>query len=159
MKWISVIIAVSLFACNGKTKNTESEHSDPAAVGSDTLHKPADEHLANPSPRPRLYFNKRFRDVTVQRAGDNTFVIEGEAQIFEANFGWVVEDGHRELKKGFEMTDAGAPEWGEFKFTIEVEKARPNSTLTLVLFESSAKDGSRQHELPISLALPISGGE
>jgi hypothetical protein len=28
-----------------------------------------------------------------------------------------------------------------------------NSKLTLVLFESSAKDGSRQHELPIVLLI------
>jgi len=62
-----------------------------------------------------------------------------------------VEDGHDELKKGFEMTDAGAPEWGNFIFTINVAKKRPNSTLHLIIFESSAKDGSRQHELPILL--------
>ena len=49
------------------------------------------------------------------------------------------------------MTDAGAPEWGDFDFTIIVQKKRENSKLTLVLFESSAKDGSRQDELPIVL--------
>jgi hypothetical protein len=62
-----------------------------------------------------------------------------------------VEDGHDELKKGFQMTDAGAPAWGNFTFNIEVKKKRPNSTLTLILFESSPKDGSRTHELPIPL--------
>jgi hypothetical protein len=51
------------------------------------------------------------------------------------------------------MTDAGAPEWGNFEFTIDVTKKRGNSTLTLILFESSAKDGSRQYELPIALEL------
>ncbi|MEO6488548.1 MAG: Gmad2 immunoglobulin-like domain-containing protein, partial [Ferruginibacter sp.] len=70
---------------------------------------------------------------------------------FEAAFSWVVEDGHEELKKGFHMTDAGAPAWGKFDFTIDVQKKRENSTLTLILFESSAKDGSRQYELPIVL--------
>ena len=49
------------------------------------------------------------------------------------------------------MTDAGAPEWGSFEFTIKVHKKRDHSTLTFVLFESSPKDGSRQHELPITL--------
>ena len=49
------------------------------------------------------------------------------------------------------MTDAGAPEWGKFEFAISVHKKRKNSTLTLILFESSAMDGSRQHELPITL--------
>ena len=28
---------------------------------------------------------------------------------------------------------------------------RPNSTLTLILFETSAEDGSRQYELPLVL--------
>jgi hypothetical protein len=87
----------------------------------------------------------------VERIGLDTFLIRGQGQIFEANFNWVVEDGHNELKKGFEMTDAGAPEWGKFAFKINVRKERENSTLTLILFESSAMDGSRQYELPITL--------
>jgi hypothetical protein len=64
---------------------------------------------------------------------------------------WVVEDGHVELKEGFVTADAGGPEWGAFDFTLEVEKQRPHSTLTLVLFESSAKDGSRVGELAVPL--------
>ena len=47
--------------------------------------------------------------------------------------------------------DAGAPEWGKFNFILHAPKKRENSTLTLILFEISAKDGSRQHELPIAL--------
>jgi hypothetical protein len=102
-------------------------------------------------PTAKTYGNKRFKDVTVERLGPTTFRIRGQGQIFEANFSWVVEDGHEELKKGFQMTDAGAPAWGNFDFTIDVQKIRENSTLTLILFESSPKDGSRQYELPIAL--------
>src|SRR5690606_28656923 len=97
------------------------------------------------------YSNERFKEVTVKKVDANKFMIEGKGLIFEANFGWVVEDGHNELAEGFEMTSAGAPEWGEFSFLVEVGKQRPNSTLMLILFETSAKDGSRQHELPIVL--------
>lgn len=100
---------------------------------------------------PKTYANKRFKDVTVERIGQDTFLVRGQGQIFEANFNWIVEDGHEELMKGFQMTDAGAPEWGKFEFGIRVQKKRMNSTLTLILFESSPKDGSRQHELPITL--------
>lgn len=100
---------------------------------------------------PKTYSNFRFRKVTVKKAGENRYTIKGQGQIFEAGFGWVVEDGHNELLKGYEMTDAGAPEWGNFSFTIEVKKQRPNSTLMLVLFETSANDGSRQYELPVLL--------
>ena len=100
---------------------------------------------------PKTYSNKRFRDVTAERISEDTFLVRGQGQIFEANFNWIVEDGHEELKKGFQMTDAGAPEWGKFEFAINVHKKRKNSTLTLILFESSPKDGSRQYELPIPL--------
>lgn len=101
----------------------------------------------------KVYSNARFRNVTVEKVGVDTFLVKGKGQIFEANFGWVIEDGHHELKKGFEMTDAGAPAWGNFSFKVRVPGARPNSTLTLILFESSAKDGSRQYELPIPLGM------
>lgn len=99
----------------------------------------------------KTYTNKRFRDVTVERIGEDSFMLRGQGQIFEASFNWIVEDGHEELKKGYQMTDAGAPEWGNFEFGIRVQKKRANSTLMLVIFETSAKDGSRQYELPIPL--------
>ncbi|MEO6760679.1 MAG: Gmad2 immunoglobulin-like domain-containing protein [Saprospiraceae bacterium] len=102
-------------------------------------------------PDPKIYSNERFKEVRVEKTGEHTFLLQGKGQIFEAGFGWVVEDGHRELKKGFEMTDAGAPEWGNFSFTVDVQKERANSTLLLILFESSPKDGSRQYELPVVL--------
>lgn len=89
--------------------------------------------------------------MNVERVGGNAFRVRGAAQIFEASFGWVVEDGHNELASGHEMTSAGAPEWGQFDFTVTAEKQNDNSTLHLILFESSAKDGSRQHQLPIPL--------
>lgn len=98
-----------------------------------------------------VFSNDRFRNVLVKKIGDSTFEISGEAQVFEAAFSWVVEDGHNEIKGGHEMTDAGAPAWGDFSFPITVAKRDPNSVLHLILFEGSAKDGSRQHELPIRL--------
>lgn len=110
-----------------------------------------DEGDESHGPTRKVYSNARFRNVTVEKVGVDTFLVKGKARIFEANFGWVIEDGHHELKKGFEMTDAGAPAWGDFSFRVHVPKARPNSTLTLILFESSAKDGRRQYELPIPL--------
>ena len=99
----------------------------------------------------KKYSNARFREVTVEKIAENKFRVKGEAQIFEANFSWMVEDGHNELKSGFEQTDAGAPAWGKFDFTFEVSKSDKNTSLTLVLFETSAEDGSPQHQLPIPL--------
>jgi hypothetical protein len=98
-----------------------------------------------------LFSSDRFRDVSVKKTGDTTFEVSGKAQVFEAAFGWVVEDGHNEIKKGHVMADAGAPAWGNFSFQLTAAKKDSNSVLMLILFESSPKDGSRQHELPIVL--------
>lgn len=147
MKFTILISLIILIACNtkeGKVTNTDTAVSDTTEIKEDETQKDI-------LPPLKSYSNERFKDVTVEKIGKDSFLIRGQGQIFEANFSWIVEDGHNELKKGFQMTDAGAPDWGNFEFTIQVEKARENSTLTLVLFESSAKDGSRQNELPIPL--------
>ncbi|MEJ7625917.1 MAG: Gmad2 immunoglobulin-like domain-containing protein [Ferruginibacter sp.] len=99
----------------------------------------------------KKYSNERFRNVSLTKLANDSFRITGEAQIFEANFSWVIEDGHNELKKGYETTSAGAPEWGLFNFIVGVKKERTNSVLHIILFEISAKDGSRVYELPILL--------
>lgn len=147
MKIPYIIFALLMVACSenaSETKNPEEPiTSTPAYEDSIAVEEPAQ--------LTQTYSNVRFKDVTAEKINEHTFLIKGKGQIFEANFSWIVEDGHDELKKGFEMTDAGAPEWGNFSFTIDVAKKRPNSTLHLVLFEISAKDGSRQHELPIFL--------
>lgn len=149
MRTIAILFVVILFTSCQKevkpAKDTESIMKDTTTAGD------ADIDAGAGISFPKQYTNERFRKVTAINFGDNDYLIEGEAQIFEANFGWVVEDGHNELASGNEMTDAGAPDWGKFSFTIDVAKARENSTLHLILFESSAKDGSRQHELPVVL--------
>jgi hypothetical protein len=156
MKFIYLLFIISIFACNENPKETSVTTTDstiqtPATPKPDIPVKVEVDKPTQTVAPSKVYSNARFRDVTVQKIGDNKYTIQGKGQIFEANFGWVVEDGHNEIKEGFEMTDAGAPEWGNFKFTIEVQKERPNSTLTLILFESSAKDGSRVYQLPIVL--------
>jgi hypothetical protein len=149
MKWTILLSAILLFACNKK----ETQHT---TVVNDTLKAtPETTKVVKTTKQenllPKQYSNERFKEVTVERIDENNFRVRGKGQIFEANFNWIIEDGHDELQKGYQMTDAGAPEWGKFDFEITVQKKRENSKLTLVLFESSAKDGSRQHELPIVL--------
>ena len=133
-----------LVSCNETTKTpTVPSENAPTA---DTVNVPVQRPTNN-----RVYSNARFRQVTVEKINANEFRVKGEGQIFEASFNWIIEDGHNELKKGFQMTDAGAPEWGKFDFTIAAPQKMPNTTLTLILFETSAKDGSRQYELPVVL--------
>lgn len=146
MKRILIFLFILITSCD-KKEITIEETQEPLKT-SDTVQL---EKEVPPKTTLKTYSNERFRNVTVEKLTDDTFRVKGEGQIFEANFNWIVEDGHDELKKGNEMTDAGAPEWGKFDFTIDVAKNRENSTLMLIIFESSAKDGSRQHELPIVL--------
>jgi len=146
-----------LLGCNDTSQNTTlPSGKDPEKQSSVIVEKEEKPDVENDKPKPptdqpKEYSNARFKEVTVQKIGDGRYSVQGKAQVFEASFSWVVEDGHNELNKGHQMTDAGAPEWGKFEFTVEARKQRANSTLTLVLFEISAKDGSRQHELPITL--------
>lgn len=149
MKSPYLIFACLLIACNGNVKNTDS-HGDDSPKTDTSRIAPAEEGTTNSS-SAKTYENDRFRNVSIQKGNANEFIVEGEARVFEGTVSWVVEDGHNELMNGFETTDAGAPAWGHFKLTFEAKKQEPNSTLTLVLFESSAKDGSRVHELPIPL--------
>lgn len=135
-------------AAAGPVADTAVNNDPDAAI--DTR-SPAVDTTAAVATKDTMYANQRFKEVNVARLNDSTFRISGKAQIFEARFGWVVEDGHNELQQGFESTDAGAPAWGNFSFTVTAKKPRANSTLHLVLFETSMKDGSRQHQLPVVL--------
>jgi hypothetical protein len=149
MKFILWLLALTLTACaSNEDQSVESNRNDTAGVpDSLSVHKVPLDSQEN----KKIYSNQRFRNVTVERISEHQFRIKGQGQIFEASFSWVIEDGHEELKKGYEMTDAGAPEWGDFNFVVNVPKKRPDSKLHLILFEISAKDGSRQCELPVPL--------
>jgi len=151
MKLVFFAIPVCLLACDGNNNRTNTKEASDSLVATDSLEMVYNGMEITSPVLSKVYANDRFKNVTVEKVDGQTYKVQGEAQIFEANFGWVVEDGHSQLKQGNEMTNAGAPEWGEFEFTVEVEKERENSTLTMVLFESSAKDGSQQHELYIPL--------
>jgi hypothetical protein len=162
MKLTGVLMMLMMVACSDNREDTTSiSETDsvapitPPIVKERENNKPAEKDSANPSSSNNKYSNVRFKDVTVEKVGLNEYTIRGKGQIFEANFGWVITDGQKEIKNGFQMTDAGAPEWGNFKFTINLQHETPNAALTLILFESSAKDGSRQHQLSIPLQLRV----
>lgn len=149
MKYQILLILILPLACTSRVSDTEHiDQSDTTIVAT-----PVDStgKISTDTISAKVYGNQRFRNVRVTRQSDSTFLVTGQGQIFEANFGWVIEDGHNELSTGHQMTDAGAPEWGDFSFTVNAVKTNPNTTLHLVLFETSAKDGSRQHELPVLL--------
>lgn len=128
--------------------------SEPAASPANQPQTPAQEQEQPKQEQPaaeKTYGNDIFQKITVAKTGEDTFEIKGQARVFEGHFQYVVEDGHNELADGTVKTSVGAPEWGDFSHTLQVKKDTPNSTLMLILFEVSAKDGSRQHELIIPL--------
>lgn len=96
--------------------------------------------------------NEAFRNITVS-GSRGSYVITGEARIFEATVQYEVEDGHYVLLEGFTTASEGAPGWGTFTINIELPEASlpQNATLRLILFEASAKDGSHINELPVTL--------
>ncbi|MEX2597797.1 MAG: Gmad2 immunoglobulin-like domain-containing protein [Salibacteraceae bacterium] len=150
MKYYYIFTILLFLSCNSNEKKAEAP--DPGTTGQEEVKAGGSKELGDAFLSDgKSYSNTRFRDVTVERKDKNTFLVEGKAQLFEATYSWVIEDGHRELKEGFGTAEAGAPEWGTFRFRVEAEKKEPNTVLHLILFESSAKDGSRQHELMIPL--------
>lgn len=157
MKNRHIFLLAMLAGCNANEQQNATENKNDTILIQDTITSTKEKAETTKSKKPvvispkKIYTNERFKEVTVEKTGDHKFLVKGKGQIFEASFNWVVEDGHEELKKGYTTTDAGAPEWGNFSFTIDAPKKRANSTLRLILFESSAKDGSRQYELPILL--------
>jgi len=163
VKIITGLLLLLFTACNNNPTPAAASDDDSiitkhdgTATNTDTLSEvPDTTQTKNLKPSnnttTKTYSNQRFKEVTVKKTGEHSFLVKGKGQIFEASFSWVIEDGHEELQQGHTMTDAGAPEWGAFSFTIDAPKKRANSTLHLILFEASAKDGSRQYELPIPL--------
>jgi hypothetical protein len=141
MKKFNVIIFMvltAIYACNALENDTET-------VSQYQVDSQHEEYTKT------FYENERFKEVRVEEISENTYRVSGKAQVYEANINYVVEDGHYELAEGFASADAGAPEFGNFDFTFSVEKKEPYTTLMLILFESSANDGSRTHELIIPL--------
>ncbi len=144
LKITYLIIFILLFACNESTKTDQTEQEK-------NVEEEVMTEIKTPGKKDTAYSNDRFKEVQVAQVSPDTYKVTGTAQVFEATLSYVVEDGHYELAKGFTTTDAGAPEFGNFEFTVNVEKNQPNSTLMLILFESSPKDGGRTHELYIPL--------
>ena len=161
-----LLTAAMLHGCSGSSQEPADQpdvQQPPAAEQSDTPapqnETPTQPQTPSSQPNPEqqasdeenVYGNEIFQNVTVRKTGEDTYEVKGQAKVFEAVLHYVVEDGHNELTEGSINASAGAPAWGDFTHTIQVKKAEPNSTLMLVLFEKSAKDGSRRMELIIPL--------
>jgi hypothetical protein len=96
----------------------------------------------------KTYQNSVFRKVKVNQPKVE-YVVTGKARVFEAVFGYEVEDGHNILAKGFAQASHGAPEWGNFKIVITIPKKDlpVNGAVMLILYEEDMSgEGNRIHE-------------
>ncbi|MDB5195798.1 MAG: sporulation protein [Flaviaesturariibacter sp.] len=158
MKPYLLIILIFLAACNSGEQGTvattkDSSNQPPAALADSSTADNNADSTANANPaisKTPLFSNAAFKEVKIQKIDATHYRVTGKGRLFEAAFSWVVEDGHNELLNGHQTASAGAPEWGSFDFTFELAR-KANTTPHLILLEYSAKDGSRQHELPIPL--------
>jgi hypothetical protein len=147
---ICCILIACCIACSNKGNESASEKDSGYVVVDTNDLKKLDAHDDDTTPI-ELYSGTRFKDVTVEKLPGDSFRISGKAQVFEAAFSWVITDGAKELQQGHTMTDAGAPAFGNFSFTVKPTMEKAGSSLHIILFEASAKDGSRQYELPVPL--------
>lgn len=150
-QYFYLTLLIALFSCTTQEDKTTDDTTAKTIDTFSTKNPSIDEVHVHGTDTVDVYSNERFKNVYVEKLSDTSFRINGRAQVFEAAFSWVIEDGHNELQSGYGMTDAGAPEFGNFSFVVNIKKQRENSTLHLIIFEASAKDGSRQHELPVPL--------
>lgn len=79
---------------------------------------------------------------------EGQIVVRGLARVYEGTILYEFEDGHFILDEGFTTATEGAPGWGEFEIVIELDDIAGYSG-RVILFEESAKDGSRINELQI----------
>jgi hypothetical protein len=154
MKPIYLIFLLFIAGCieNQAEKNTgtiQGERTDSvSAVFADTAVEIIDSTLD--AEHHEIISNGRFRNISITKT-DTVFTITGQARVFEATIDWVIEDRQQVIKKGYVNAGKGAPEWGNFKLTIRLKKPSTNSSVKLILFETSANDGSRQYEVPLTL--------
>ncbi|MFJ5762996.1 Gmad2 immunoglobulin-like domain-containing protein [Neobacillus sp. NPDC093182] len=96
----------------------------------------------------KQYENDAFKEVTVSKSNGKVMV-KGKARVFEGVFQYAVISGTEILLEDHYQTD-GAPAWGSFEITIEMELLTKEE-VSIELFVYSAKDGSKTDILTIPL--------
>lgn len=106
------------------------------------------------TPTPSVAASENIR-VTSPETGEkvsSTWVVEGEARVFEATVGLrVLDAGGNELLTTFATASGGAPEWGRFTKRMNLPSGTLAQDITLQVFWSSPRDGSDQDLVAIKL--------
>ncbi len=139
-----------LFFCSCNT-STDNKTTQTVNTENPVTEKQNIDTSSNSVTSDSIYSNARFRNVTVTDLGNGIYDIKGEAKVFEATLNYILRQGKEESDVAHTTTSKGAPDWGKFNFTINSTIFKVNVPLYVILFESSAKDGSKLDELSIKL--------
>lgn len=138
--------------------NEEKKHNPESEMGAGEKNQMQSEEKRSeqkPADQPKVVLeNEAFRifEPSPNSEVKNRFVVRGEARVFEASLSYTFEDGHNVLAEGHVMASEGAPGWGKFEIIVQFDKASsPYGVLSL--YELSAKDGSRIHELHLPVRI------
>lgn len=89
-----------------------------------------------------------FRNITVE-GEKGSYIVKGEARVFEGAFMYSIEDGHNVIVEptAVQVDGSGAPSWSPFEIEVSIpkEKLPEFGTMTMSIFEASAKDGKPTH--------------
>ncbi len=144
-----ILISLGLLAGCGNTGNIgmEPEDGQPGEVNNGAFD-------AEENSQEVVLENMAFKiyEPVPHAEVQDIIVVRGLARVFEATVQYEFEDGHFIFDKGFTTATEGAPGWGEFEIIIELEE-KINGSCRVILFEESAKDGSRMHELQIPVTV------
>jgi hypothetical protein len=125
--------------------------SDDAKQSSSTSPPPPPPQQPEPPPaldQPIVVRKPTALDIVVKQ-----FVLAGTASVFEANVNWELIDAHDKVAlDGFVTASAGAPERGTFRTVVKLAGVKPGN-YELHVFERSAKDGSRRHDVLVPLTV------
>ena len=140
-----LIFALVIAGCN---TGGERQTADSVSINQDTLVKTDNTAVEEfPADSADLALttlsNDRFRNVTVRKISPDSAKVSGTARIFEATLSYAVYEKGKQLYEGFHTASAGAPEWGSFDFNIALPSSSGDPETYIIVFESSAKDGSR----------------
>jgi hypothetical protein len=139
---------------NGNVSDPDKTNQTDGAVNSGDKNTGAENSSKDKEEQPKIVAeNKAFRvySPAPNTVIDGPFVVKGQARVFEAAFSYSFEDGHNILAEGHTMADMGAPEWGNFEFTVNFKEQPTSPTGVLTIFEISAKDGTPINVLHIPL--------
>lgn len=137
---------------NGNGLESESTKTNGQEVVNEQTEKQSVENETVENHQDSLE-NTAFRNIEISGEKGH-YNVKGEARVFEGVFFYAVEEGHNYLIEETKVeVPQGAPSWESFELNISIpEEDLPiNGTVTLTLYEYSAKDNTTINSYHVKL--------